>query len=219
MGEVMVFPPGIVQHGSLMPWTGIRKDFCCVFPKTRFERLMSCPIEWSEPNLRETVNLQSPNIRMAVLRMGREVMWPGFATSVVLDSLASLIAVDLQRHFRRERVLAKPSSRLLRKRDIDQVDEFIRAHLAQEIRVDDLAKIFQLSARHFSRLFKVTTGVTIASYVAKVRFDIAQDMLLHTCTPIKSIAYRVGFTSVSNFTTAFKRASGVTPSIFRYHAA
>jgi AraC-like DNA-binding protein len=55
--------------------------------------------------------------------------------------------------------------------------------------------------------------------VAKVRFDIAQDMLLHTCTPIKSIAYRVGFTSVSNFTTAFKRASGVTPSIFRYHAA
>jgi AraC family transcriptional regulator len=219
MGEVMVFPPGIVQHGSLLPWTGIRKDICCVFPKTRFERLMTGPIEWSESNLRETVNLRSPDIRMAVLRMGREIMWPGFATSIVMDSLASLIAVDLQSYFRRGCILTKPPSRVLRKRDIDKVDEFIHAHLAEEIRVNDLAALFQLSARHFSRLFKATTGGTIAGYVARMRFDIARDMLLHTSTPIKSVASKVGFTSVSNFTTAFKRVSGVTPGNFRYYSA
>jgi AraC family transcriptional regulator len=219
MGDVVVIPPGIVQHGSLLPWTGIRKDICCLFPKARFEKLMNGPVEWSESNLRESVNLRSPDIRMALQRMGREVMWPGLATSIVMDLSASLIAVDLQRHFRRDRFWGRPISHVLTKRDLDRIDEFIHAHLAEQIYINDLASLCQLSVRHFSRLFKVTTGVTIANYVAKTRLEVAQDMLSNTKTAIKSVATKVGFSSVSNFTTTFKRLSGVTPNIFRFHSA
>jgi AraC family transcriptional regulator len=216
MGELMMFPPGIVQHGSLSPWTGVRRDICCAFPKASFERLMGDPVEWSETNLRETVNLKSPNIRMAVQRMGQEVISPGFATSIVMDSLASLIAVDLVRHFRREGISTKPPGRMLPKREIDKIDEYIRAHVTEDICLNDLARLGQLSVRHFSRLFKLTTGITIANYVTRTRFEIAQELLSHTRTPVKSIASLVGFSSVSNFTTAFKRLAGVTPSVFRH---
>lgn len=216
MGEVMMFPPGIVQHGSLSPWTGVRRDICCAFPKASFERLMGGPVEWSDTNLRETVNLKSPNIRMAVQRMGQEVISPGFATSMVMDSLALLIAVDIARHFRRGCISTKPPGRMLPKREIDKIDEYIRAHVTEDIYLRDLARLGQLSVRHFSRLFKLTTGITIANYVTRKRFEIAQEMLSRTRTPVKSIASLVGFSSVSNFTTAFKRLTGLTPSVFRH---
>ncbi len=219
MGEVMVFPAGLVQHGSLAPWTGVRRDICCAFPKASFERLMSGCVEWSEANLRECVNLQSSNVRMAVQRMGHEVMWPGFATSIVLDSLAALIAVDIRRYFQRERSCGKSAGHLLSKREVDKIDEYIRANVADEIALKDLARLCGLSDRHFSRLFKLTTGSTIANYVTRTRFEIAQDLLSYTRAPIKSIACKVGFSSVSNFTTAFKRLAGVTPRVFRQYSA
>jgi AraC family transcriptional regulator len=218
MGEVMVFPAGIIQHGSLSPWTGIRKDICCAFPKARFEQLMNGTIEWSETHLRETVNLKSPNIRTAVQRIGQEIVQPGFATSVVLDSLASLIAVDLQRYFHQERRSARAPRQVLPRRDIDRINQYIRAHITEDIALRDLAQLCCLSVRHFTRLFKLTTGLTIANYVINARFEIAQDMLSHTLVPIKSIAPRVGFSNVSNFTTAFKRLCGVTPGVFRHHS-
>jgi AraC family transcriptional regulator len=216
MGELMIFPAGIVQHGSLLPWKGVRRDICCAFPKASFERLMGGPVEWSETNLRETVNLKNINIRTAVQRMGQEVMAPGFATSLVMDSLASLIAIDLARHFRRERISTKAPNHALPKRDIDKIDDYIRAHVTDDICLNDLAELCQLSVRHFSRLFKLTTGMTTANYVTRTRFEIAQEMLSRTRTPVKAIASLIGFSSVSNFSTAFKRVAGVTPSAFRH---
>jgi AraC family transcriptional regulator len=219
MGEVMFFPPGMVQHGSLSPWTGIRKDICCAFPKSRFEKLMTESVEWSEPNLRDSVNLRNPNIRAAIQRIAHEVMQPSLASAVVLDTLASLIAIDLRCHFRRERVLEKPLRCNLSPREMERIDEFVHAHIAQEIYLEDLAGLCELSVRHFSRVFKKATGFTVANYVATKRLEIAKDMLCDAKVPIKRVASRVGFSSVSNFTTAFKRLSGVTPSIFRAHAA
>ena len=216
MGEIMMYPPDLVQHGSLSPWTGIRKDFCCVFPKAKFESLMLGVIDWSESNLRETVNLRNTNIRFAVQRMGHELLSPGMAAAVVLDSLTALIAVDLSRHFQRDRAAEKRPRHLLAKYEVDKIDAFIHAHSADEIYLSDLAELCQLSVRHFSRIFKATTGFTIANYVASKRLQIAQDMLAHTSVPIKMVASKVGFSSVSNFTNAFKRLSGVTPSNFRY---
>jgi AraC family transcriptional regulator len=218
MGEVMLFPPGFVQHGSLLPWTGVRKDICCIFPKSSFEKLMPGAVEWSEPNLCETVNLRNANIRLAIQRLGHEAVSPGLASAIVMDSLASLIAIDLQRHFWRGRMPSGAPSHTLEKHAIDTIDEFIHAHIFEEIYLHDLADLCGLSVRHFSRMFKLTTGVTVANYVAGKRLAVAQDMLRDTKMPIKLVASRVGFSNVSNFTTAFKRMSGVTPSTFRGQA-
>jgi AraC family transcriptional regulator len=219
MGELLMFPPDIVQHGSLMPWTGVRKDVCCVFPKRRFEKLMGGPIDWDEANLRETINLRVVPLRTAMQRLAQEVMSPGMATSLVADSLARIIAVDVQRHFRRERVVEKPLNHILSKRELDKIDAFIHHHSADEIYLRDLASLCELSVRHFSRMFKATTGFTIANYVAVKRVEIAQNLLCNTKMPIKLVASKVGFSSATNFTTAFKRLSGVAPSSFRDHAA
>jgi AraC family transcriptional regulator len=48
-----------------------------------------------------------------------------------------------------------------------------------------------------------------------VQISKARDYLLHTDLPLKEIAYRLGFRQPSNFSDAFRAATGETPGRFR----
>lgn len=64
---------------------------------------------------------------------------------------------------------------------------------------------------------KVTalTGLNIKEYVNKVRVDKVKDMLDHTDLSMSDVAERCGYSSARYFSTAFKDATGMTPSEYR----
>jgi len=78
----------------------------------------------------------------------------------------------------------------------------------------ELAGLCRLSVRQLTRGFRASRGCSIGEYVARSQLDHAKQ-LLATEESIKSIAYSMGFTSPSNFSTAFRRATGQTPRQFR----
>ena len=59
------------------------------------------------------------------------------------------------------------------------------------------------------------TGTSPMSYLAKLRLDYAQKMLLSTKLTVTEICFASGFTSLSNFLKAFKNRFGVSPSGMR----
>src|SRR3546814_13735704 len=92
----------------------------------------------------------------------------------------------------------------------------IRERLEEEdannpITVAELAQREGLSVRHFSRLFRVSTGKAVSDYVAEVRIKRATTLLADDRVLIKEIAYRCGFQSSSSFSSAFRRAPSLTP--------
>jgi AraC family transcriptional regulator len=68
---------------------------------------------------------------------------------------------------------------------------------------------------HLARVFRRCLGVTPGDYLRGRRLAHARALLRETRRPILDIAVACGFVDQSHFTSAFKRAFGVTPRDFR----
>jgi AraC family transcriptional regulator len=93
--------------------------------------------------------------------------------------------------------------------------EYISEHLAEDISLDQIARQAGLSAFHFARGFRASTGVTPYQYLLDQRIDRAKLLLRHRDWPVQEIAQLTGFRSPVNFVRSFRQRVGVTPGAWR----
>ena len=96
-----------------------------------------------------------------------------------------------------------------------KVEDHVRERLAEEISVETLAELAELSPFHFSRVFKETTGMTPMQFVIRERITRAQQLIRETSRSLIEIGLDIGYTSPSHFTKVFRRVTGVSPKQFR----
>lgn len=96
-----------------------------------------------------------------------------------------------------------------------RIRDFVEAHLDTGIALTDLARTAGLSRFHFARSFSRTYGRSPHQYVLMRRIGLAASFLASSNLPIADIAKRVGFSSQARLSTAFRRMTGRTPSLFR----
>lgn len=100
-----------------------------------------------------------------------------------------------------------------------RVTEFIEENINSELSLADLATIAQFSEYHFSRMFKLSTGLTPHRYVMERRVARAKELLSQSQISIKEISTSVGFADQAHLTTVFKRLTGATPKQYRERTA
>jgi AraC family transcriptional regulator len=96
-----------------------------------------------------------------------------------------------------------------------KVEDHVSSHLPDEIAVEKLADLVELSPSHFSRVFKESTGMSPLQFVVRERITRAQQLIRETSRSLIEIALDVGYTSPSHFAQVFRRTVGVTPTEFR----
>ena len=69
------------------------------------------------------------------------------------------------------------------------------------------------------RVFRQVLGMTVQEKIAEMRIDAAKRLLTTTTLPIKDIAARTGYRSVTYFTRAFGAATGQSPAGYRRNPA
>ena len=89
------------------------------------------------------------------------------------------------------------------------------AELAGPITADEVARRVASSPRQLRRAFSEIRGMSFRSFLTRARMARAAELLVSTDIPVKEVARRVGYQEPSQFTKAFKRVYGVTPSEFR----
>ena len=72
-----------------------------------------------------------------------------------------------------------------------------------------------MSAFYFCKVFKAATGLTFTNYLARVRVETVQQLLLNPHTRVSEAAYAAGFQSLSQFNRTFQRLAGESPSDYR----
>lgn len=102
-----------------------------------------------------------------------------------------------------------------RRIDLDLIDRFIRQHLADELRVADLAKLAYLSEAHFSECFRAQTGLSPWQYVKRQRLHAARQLIVQSRLPLTDIAIQTGFANQSALSHAFRRSYGFSPRKLR----
>jgi AraC family transcriptional regulator len=93
------------------------------------------------------------------------------------------------------------------------LDEWLQEHLQDPLTVGAMAARVGLSAAHFSREFKRSTGVTPWDYVVRLRLDRARDALMKGAYAA-IVASDLGFADQSHMARLFKLRFGVSPSAF-----
>lgn len=92
-----------------------------------------------------------------------------------------------------------------------KIDEYIEAHIAEDIHRDDLAKYVYLNPDYLNRVFKQETGYSLKEYILEKKMALAQKLLRTTRLPVGVISCRVGFTQISHFSATYKKQFGCTP--------
>ena len=100
-------------------------------------------------------------------------------------------------------------------RRFDRVVAFMAARLGDDIEIAELASVACLSAFHFTRMFRLRTGLPPYRYLSAMRLEEAKTLLSTTDRSLCDIALASGFSNQTNFTRAFRRYTGRTPGEFR----
>lgn len=93
---------------------------------------------------------------------------------------------------------------------IDRVRTYLEDHYNQEVSLEQLAQVANLSAFHLNRSFRRRFGMPPHAYQIQVRILQAQRLLRREWS-IEKVAIETGFASQSHFGSHFKRLVCVTP--------
>ena len=157
-------------------------------------------------------------VSSCVRALAQEVASGGQGGRVYAEQLLHTIALHLIARHASARRSATRATGGLAPRLVARVTEYIEAYLASAISLHDLAAVAGLSTWHFARQFRRATGKTPAAHVRDVRLARARDLLAQPASThwsVGEVAAAVGYTAAAAFSTAFRRAYGISPRELR----
>lgn len=134
----------------------------------------------------------------------------------VLELLSILHDLSLSRNMRTLSDTIFSSAELTyNSRRIEKALEHMNQHFHKTVKLDEVAKLVNMTAASFSRFFKQRTGISFIDSLLELRLGHASRQLIDTTHSISEIAYNCGFNNISNFNRLFKKKKGCTPKEFR----
>jgi AraC-like DNA-binding protein len=97
------------------------------------------------------------------------------------------------------------------------VRDYLEAHYAEAVSLEQLAGLVQRHPRHLIEAFRRAYGVPPHTYLLQRRVREAKRLLLSEQAPL-AVALSLGFYDQAHFAGTFKRFTGVTPGQFRHGA-
>jgi len=102
-----------------------------------------------------------------------------------------------------------------KKDSVDLAIEFFQEHTDRMLTLKEIARSVNLSASHFSYLFKKRTGFPPLEYFNHLKMQKACQYLLFTQLRVKEIANRLGMDDPYYFSRLFARVMGMSPRAYR----
>ena len=99
--------------------------------------------------------------------------------------------------------------------DILYITEYIDSHIQETLKVEELAKMCNMSYSYFAKNFREIYGQSCKKYIEFIRLCKAEELLLFTCQDMSYISQETGFSDCSHFIKTFKEKHGVTPKKYR----
>ncbi|HKJ75714.1 MAG TPA: AraC family transcriptional regulator [Gammaproteobacteria bacterium] len=99
---------------------------------------------------------------------------------------------------------------------VRQAQERLVLNLQDPPIVRELAHAVGLSISRLEYGFRELHGVSVFRWLQDYRLDVARELLEKEDLPIKTIAFRLGYTYPNNFTNAFRRRFGMAPGAVRH---
>ncbi len=150
--------------------------------------------------------VRDPVVEAVVLGLARQAVDRSPAARLYADSGCEFLAHHLLHHYSSLSAAPPRSIGGLSSRRLKVVLDDIEARLGQPITLRELAALGGVSARHFERAFRQSTGSSPHAYVMQRRIRMGRDLLIHRPDlSIEQIRLRLGFPAA---VTSHRRFAG-----------
>ena len=149
------------------------------------------------------------------MQFKREMDNAEFGNQMYIESLANLFTVHLLRHYCAFPATLQEYEGGLPAYKLRQAIAYINDNLNRTIKLNDVAKLLDLSQYYFCHQFKQSIGIAPYKYVIQQRLERAKELIKQSKLPLADIALECGFSSQSQMTQHFRKCVGVTPKAYR----
>ncbi len=91
----------------------------------------------------------------------------------------------------------------------------MQQHIEDTLRIGDLAVVAGLSPRQLERAFRAAFGLSPVSFYLGLRLERAEHLLTYGAMGVREVALATGFSSLAQFSRAYKARYGLAPSRHR----
>jgi AraC family transcriptional regulator len=168
-----------------------------------------------EVELRRVDNLVDTRLSALVAAVNAERI-AGFPSGrLFLDSVEQALAVALVNGYAVRHRSVQTHRGGLGCARLRRIKEFVDAKMEDELTVSEMAQSVELSAAHFSRMFRKSTGESPHHFVLCHRVERAKEMLRAAEARVLDVAVACGFKTQQHFARVFRRMCGVSPTEYR----
>ena len=210
-GDVVIVPANTWHRTS---WNTAGGAIILGLEPTEFTRTIDEIIERDRIELIPHFATPDPLVHQIGLALKRALENSGNTSRLYVETMTTALMVHLLQYYSAQQLTIPTYTGGLSKLKLQQVVDYIHAHLDRDLSLKELAAIVQMSAHYFSQLFKQSTGITPHQYVIHCRIERAKELLMQRKLTISDVAKVVGFVDQSHFHRHFKRLVGITPKAF-----
>jgi AraC family transcriptional regulator len=169
-----------------------------------------------EPELIDRMNFCDPKVFSIMSLLSQEAESREPMQRLFVEHLLDLLCLQLLRaHSSFAEKLPLGPQRGLAVWQVKRVTSYMRERLAQDIGLQELADLLNLSRFHFCTAFRMATGHTPHEWLTQQRIALARVMIADPTLRITDVALAVGYHTPSAFAASFRKIVGVTPTEFR----
>ena len=151
--------------------------------------------------------------RLAGEKLKQLTVLPHFEQLITLLQVFNLLANSTEVEMLKARPIASASV-LKEQQRLQKVYHFIEANYQNEIDVNIVAKLCNLTTAAFCRYFKKSTHYTFTDFLNQFRINQSKKLLLQDKN-VTEACYESGFANISYFNKTFKKVAGENPSAFK----
>lgn len=129
-----------------------------------------------------------------------------------MDMLATGILLELYNQIQEEQREKSISSKT---QLYQSILNYIAWNKINKISVLELSEHFGYHVKYLSSVFKSIAGISLKQYLLQEIMEHAKAELIDTNKTISQIGYSIGYTDSHNFSHAFKKVVGITPTEYR----
>jgi len=151
--------------------------------------------------------------KLAGEKLKQLIALPHFEQLIILLQVFNLLANSSET----EMLKARPNAsvRVLKEQErLQKVHYFIEANYQNDIDVNAVARLCNLTTAAFCRYFKKATHYTFTDFLNQFRINQSKKCLLQNKN-VTEACYDSGFANISYFTKTFKKITGENPSTFK----
>ena len=162
-------------------------------------RILNLLLKYYEPEIRKYIGVEDLLHNFRILD---ELCLPEKIHSYISDIITDCIS---------KRGMQDASS----KDKIQLATQYIKKHYNENLSINGLAELYNMSPNYFSSVFKKELNRSAVNYITEVRMEKAREYLKDTGLSVIEIAESVGYEDSQYFFRVFKKTTGVTPLQYR----